>query len=241
MERIVGLLRGSPSLFQCDTLSRLVADVEKITHRKLGQNEDDDVALRLIADHCRSMTFLIADGVIPSNEDRGYVLRRIIRRAIRFAYLLGAETRVTPLMADRVIGVMGDVYPEIVASRDLIVRILDREEEQFSRTLQTGLAILETELAKLPEDGAVLPGDVAFTLHDTYGFPLEVTIEIVADRGVSVTSTRSRGSWPISGHGDARRKSAPAWTASTMSTTSSSKPLARPSSLGAPSTCRMRT
>ena len=186
LERIVGLLRGSPSLFQCDTLSRLVADVEKITHRKLGQNEDDDVALRLIADHCRSMTFLIADGVIPSNEDRGYVLRRIIRRAIRFAYLLGAETRVTPLMADRVIGVMGDVYPEIVASRDLIVRILDREEEQFSRTLQTGLAILETELAKLPEHGAVLPGDVAFTLHDTYGFPLEVTIEIVADRGVSV-------------------------------------------------------
>jgi alanyl-tRNA synthetase len=193
LERIVGLLRGSPSLFECDTLSRLVAEVENLTHRKLGQNEEDDVALRLIADHCRSMTFLIADGVIPSNEDRGYVLRRIIRRAIRFAYLLGAEIRITPAMADHVIDVMGDVYPEIAAGRDLIVRILDREEEQFSKTLQTGLSILETELAKLPEHGGVLPGDVAFTLHDTYGFPLEVTMEIVADRGVSVdTDTFAR-------------------------------------------------
>jgi alanyl-tRNA synthetase len=193
LERLVGLLRGSPSLFECDTLSRLVAQIENLTHRKLGQNEEDDVALRLIADHCRSMTFLIADGVIPSNEDRGYVLRRIIRRAIRFAYLLGAETRVTPVMADHVIDVMSDVYPELLAHRDLIVRILDREEEQFSKTLQTGLAILETELEKLPKHDGVLPGDVAFALHDTYGFPLEVTMEIVADRGVSVdTDTFAR-------------------------------------------------
>jgi alanyl-tRNA synthetase len=185
LERIVGLLRGSPSLFECDTLSQLVTRASELTGRRLGDTEQSDVALRLIADHCRSMAFLIADGVIPSNEDRGYVLRRIIRRAIRFAYLLGTRTRITPLMADHVIGVMGDVYPELGEHRDLMVRILDREEEQFSRTLQTGLGILESELAQLPE-GGVLPGDLAFTLHDRYGFPLEVTTEIVAERGMTV-------------------------------------------------------
>ena len=96
LERIVGLLRGSPSLFTCDTLSALVSKVETLTGRKLGANEADDIAMRLIADHARSMTFLIADGVVPSNEDRGYVLRRIIRRAIRFAYLLGVKSHITP-------------------------------------------------------------------------------------------------------------------------------------------------
>jgi alanyl-tRNA synthetase len=185
LERIVGLLRGSPSLFTCDTLSALVSKVETLTGRKLGANEADDVAMRLIADHARSMTFLIADGVVPSNEDRGYVLRRIIRRAIRFAYLLGVKSHVTPALAGDVIDLLGDVYPEIVASRALILRILDREEAQFRKTLQTGLAILEDELEKLP-DGGSLPGSVAFTLHDTYGFPIEVTEEIVADRGFSV-------------------------------------------------------
>jgi len=185
LERIVGLLRGSPSLFTCDTLSTLVTKVETLTGRKLGANEADDIAMRLIADHARSMTFLIADGVVPSNEERGYVLRRIIRRAIRFAYLLGVKPHITPALAGDVIDLLGDVYPEIVASRALILRILDREETQFRKTLQTGLAILEDELEKLP-DGGSLPGSVAFTLHDTYGFPIEVTEEIVADRGFSV-------------------------------------------------------
>jgi alanyl-tRNA synthetase len=185
LERIVGLLRGSPSLFECDTLSRLVATASELTGQRLGDTGQGDVALRLIADHCRSMAFLIADGVIPSNEDRGYVLRRIIRRAIRFAYLLGTRSRITPLMADHVIDVMGDVYPELGEHRDLMVRILDREEEQFSRTLQTGLGILESELEQLPE-GGVLPGELAFTLHDRYGFPLEVTTEIVGERGMTV-------------------------------------------------------
>ncbi|MPZ89088.1 MAG: alanine--tRNA ligase, partial [Nitriliruptorales bacterium] len=185
LERIVGLLQGSPSLFTCDTLARLVAEVETITGRRLGASEQDDVALRLIADHSRAMTFLIADGVVPSNEDRGYVLRRIIRRAIRFAYLLGVQTHIAPRMADRVIEVMCDRYPEVREHRDLIVRMLDREEGQFRRTLETGLSILEAELADLPQ-GGTLSGETAFTLHDTYGFPLEVTFEIVGDRGFDV-------------------------------------------------------
>ncbi len=201
LERIVGLLRGSPSLFTCDTLSTLVTKVETLTGRKLGTNEADDIAMRLIADHARSMTFLIADGVVPSNEERGYVLRRIIRRAIRFAYLLGVKSHITPALAGDVIDLLGNVYPEIVAGRELILRTLEREESQFRRTLQTGLAILEDELGTIP-DGGSLPGSVAFTLHDTYGFPIEVTEEIVADRGISVdiesfqanmTAQRARG------------------------------------------------
>jgi len=141
--------------------------------------------MRLIADHARAMTFLIADGVVPSNEDRGYVLRRIIRRAIRFAYLLGVRSHITPVLAAHVIEVLGDVYPEIVVNRELITRILEREETQFTRTLETGLGILEAELSELPP-GGVVPGETVFALHDTYGFPLEVTDEIAVDRGFAI-------------------------------------------------------
>jgi alanyl-tRNA synthetase len=182
LERIAGLLDGSPSLYTCDTLGTLVDKAEEITGRRIGDDPQSDVALRLLADHARSMTFLIADGVIPSNEDRGYVLRRIIRRAVRFAYLLGVSDKVTPTMAAHVIDTMGAAYPEIAANRDLVLRILEREEAQFRRTLMTGLSILENELSGL-EPGAQVSGAVAFQLHDTYGFPLEVTQEILTDRG----------------------------------------------------------
>ncbi len=187
LERVVGLLRGSPSLFTCDTLSAMVSKVEELTQRKLGLNETDDVAMRLIADHARSMTFLIADGVVPSNEDRGYVLRRIIRRAIRFAYLLGVRAHITPVLAEQVIELLGEVYPEITVNSELITRVLDREERQFRKTLETGLGLLAAELDRLPA-GRVLPGETAFTLHDTYGFPVEVTEEIAADSGFTVDS-----------------------------------------------------
>lgn len=181
LERIVGLLQGSPSLYSCNTLSAIIERAEEATGRRLGEDTQVDVALRLLADHSRSMVFLIADGVIPSNEDRGYVLRRIIRRAIRFAYLLGVSEHITPILAERVIEVMGAQYLELPANRDLVLRILDREEAQFRRTLQMGLSILETELSGLDKGGQV-SGAVAFQLHDTYGFPLEVTQEILADR-----------------------------------------------------------
>ena len=138
-----------------------------------------------MADHARTMTFLVADGVIPSNEDRGYVLRRIIRRAIRFAYLLGVERPVLPAMVERTIELMGDAYPVIVESRDLVLPIIGREEESFRRTLATGSQILDTQLDRL-EPGGTLPGDVAFQLHDTYGFPFEVTQETADLRGFGV-------------------------------------------------------
>jgi alanyl-tRNA synthetase len=187
LERILGTLQGSPSLYAADTLTALIGEAESVTGHRVGESELGDIALRLLADHARTMSFLVADGVIPSNEDRGYVLRRIIRRAIRFAYLLDVETLVTPPLVERTIELMGDDYPELVDGRDLVIGIVTREEERFRQTLKTGSQILDTELDRL-DDGGTLAGDVAFQLHDTYGFPLEVTQEIADLRGYGVDS-----------------------------------------------------
>jgi alanyl-tRNA synthetase len=185
LERILGVLQGTPSLYAADTLSGLVDEAQGVTGHRLGESELGDIALRLLADHTRTMSFLVADGVIPSNDDRGYVLRRIIRRAIRFAYLLGVERPVCPPLVERCIDHMGDDYPELVSHRDLVLGIVSREEDKFRQTLRTGSQTLDTELDQLPE-GGTLPGRVAFQLHDTFGFPLEVTQEIADLRGFSV-------------------------------------------------------
>ncbi|MCB1038958.1 MAG: alanine--tRNA ligase [Acidimicrobiales bacterium] len=185
LERILGVTIGSPDVFQTDELRSLVAAAEQATGVRLGTASESDVALKLLADHARTMTFLVTDGVVPSNEDRGYVLRRIIRRAIRFAYLLGVEKPITPRLSEHVVGLMGEAYPQLVASADTVQAVLGREEEQFRRTLRSGLTILDAALAEVPE-GAPLDGTVAFTLHDTYGFPLEVTTEIAESRGLEV-------------------------------------------------------
>ena len=138
-------------------------------------DERTDVSLRILAEHARSGTMLVNDGVFPSNEDRGYVLRRILRRPIRHAFLLGADKLVMPGLVEESIAIMGDAYPDVVKNRDFITGVITREEERFRQTLRTGLSILEDELS----DGAtVLPGATAFKLHDTFGFPLEVTTEI---------------------------------------------------------------
>jgi alanyl-tRNA synthetase len=156
-----------------------------VTGHRLGESELGDIALRLLADHARTMTFLVADHVIPSNEDRGYVLRRIIRRAIRFAYLLGVERPVLPAMVERTIDLMGEAYPVVVEGRDLVLPTITREEESFRRTLASGSQILDTQLDRL-QPGGTLPGTVAFQLHDTYGFPFEVTQETADLRGFQV-------------------------------------------------------
>jgi alanyl-tRNA synthetase len=185
LERILGVTIGSPDVFATDELLALVRAAEAATGVTLGANPESDVALKLLADHARTMTFLVNDGVIPSNEDRGYVLRRIIRRAIRFAYLLGVEKPITPLMAERTIELMSEAYPALRDNADTVLSILGREEDQFRRTLRSGLGILDGALASVP-DGGELPGVVAFQLHDTYGFPLEVTTEIAEGRGFAV-------------------------------------------------------
>jgi alanyl-tRNA synthetase len=183
LERILGVLNGSASLYAADTLSALVDEAQSITGRRLGEAAQSDVALRLLADHARTMTFLVTDGVNPSNEDRGYVLRRIIRRAVRFAYLLGVEDLVTPRLVARTVEVMGDAYPEVRAERDRVEGVIAREEERFRQTLKTGLAMLDDALEG---DVSVLPGAVAFKLHDTFGFPIDVTKEVAAERDVEV-------------------------------------------------------
>jgi alanyl-tRNA synthetase len=183
LERILGVLAGSPSLYAADTLAALVGEAEAITGRRLGESDQSDIALRLLADHARTMTFLVTDGINPSNEDRGYVLRRIIRRAVRFAYLLGVGDLVTPRLVGRTIEVMGDAYPEVVAERSRVEGVITREEERFRQTLKTGMTLLDEALEQSP---STLSGSVAFKLHDTFGFPIDVTKEVAAERGVAV-------------------------------------------------------
>jgi alanyl-tRNA synthetase len=185
LERMLAVTIGSPDVFYTDELRALIATAEEATKTRLGAAAESDVALKLLADHARTMTFLVADGVIPSNEDRGYVLRRIIRRAIRFAYLLDVTKPITPVLAHKTVELMGDAYPELRANEDTVTGILAREEEQFRRTLRSGLTILDGALEEVPAGGE-LPGSVAFQLHDTYGFPLEVTTEIAEGRGFAV-------------------------------------------------------
>ena len=185
LERILTVLQDEDSIFHTDEFRRLIAKASALSGVAYGGDERTDVSLRILADHARAMTFLVNDGVIPSNEERGYVLRRIIRRAVRHAYLLGVDEVITPALVDEVVAIMADDYPELVESHAVVRQTIEREETRFRETLRTGSAILETALEKL-EPGQGLPGDVAFQLHDTYGFPLEVTQEIVAEQGVEV-------------------------------------------------------
>jgi len=180
-ERILTLLQGTDSVFETDVLRPLVAAAESVTGRRYGDDDESDVRLRILADHARSMTFLVNDGVFPSNEDRGYVLRRLIRRAVQFAYSLGVERAVTPALVDQVVQVMGDAYPDLRRNADFVTGVVGREEDRFRSTLKSGLGLLEGELGR-----GTISGATAFKLHDTFGFPIELTRELAADRQVDV-------------------------------------------------------
>src|SRR5262245_30292309 len=183
LERILASLQGVPTVWDTDVFRPLIAVAEQLTGTRYEgfPGGPSDVSLRILAEHGRTMTFLVADGVVPSNEERGYVLRRIIRRAVRHAYLLGAQDAVTPALVDATVAVMGGAYPEIVKQRDLVLGVVSREEERFRQTLARGLELL---------DGMVTKGDVsgddAFFLHDTLGFPIDLTREIAEERGRTV-------------------------------------------------------
>ncbi|MBI4884076.1 MAG: alanine--tRNA ligase [Actinobacteria bacterium] len=186
LERMLCLLQGVDSVWETTLMQPLIEQACSLTGRRYvaGDYEDrDSFSMRVLAEHARSAAMLVSDGVFPSNENRGYVLRRIIRRAVRHAYLLGTEQLVMPSLVDMAVALMGQAYPETLKNRDFIVGVLTREEERFRQTLKTGLTILEDELTAHSES---LPGGTAFLLHDTYGFPLELTEEIAAERGVTV-------------------------------------------------------
>ena len=185
LERTVAVLQGVDSVWETDEFVALLDAAQRLTGTKLGESDARDVSLRILADHARSTSLLVSDGVFPSNEDRGYVLRRIIRRAVRHAYLLGVEVPVMGGMVDAVVEVMEEAYPDLARNHGYVRDVIDREEQRFRQTLRTGQAILDGRMAGLAP-GQPIDGDVAFLLHDTYGFPLEVTVEIAAERGVEV-------------------------------------------------------
>jgi alanyl-tRNA synthetase len=185
LERILALIQGKDSVWETDLLYPLIEAAQSLTSKKyIAGNYDDrsSFSLRVLADHARSAMMLVNDGVFPSNEHRGYVLRRIIRRAIRHAYLLGCEQLVMPRLTETAVQIMTSAYPDLQKNRDFIVSVLTKEEERFRQTLKTGVTILEDEIRTKKS----LTGEAAFLLHDTYGFPLELTQEIAGERNVEV-------------------------------------------------------
>lgn len=185
LERILSVLQGVDAVWETDEFQKLLKAVTDVTGVTDIENPSTLISLQILTDHARSTTFLTNDGVIPSNEDRGYVLRRIARRAIRHAYLLGVKDLVLPKLADEVITIMDDAYPDLAGNRELIKEILQREEEGFRRTLASGMKILDDHLSEI-DSGENLSGDIAFRLHDTFGFPMELTQEIAAERGIQI-------------------------------------------------------
>ena len=189
LERILALVQGKDSVWETDALYPLVETAQSVTGARymVGDYEDrSSFSLRVLAEHARSSTMLVADGVFPSNEGRGYVLRRIIRRAVRHAFLLGTDKLVMPRLVETAIDVMGEAYPDVVRQKDFVLGVLTKEEERFRQTLTTGLGILSDEMAVAERESRGLSGSTAFLLHDTYGFPLEVTQEIAAEKNMAV-------------------------------------------------------
>ena len=187
LERILPILQGTDSIFATDVLAPLVETAESLTGITYGGDDAADVGLRILADHGRAMTMLVSDGVLPTNEGRGYVLRRLIRRAVLAARRLGTDTPVTPALAASAVEVMGRAYPVLVENLGLVQEVVEREERGFDRTLRTGLSLLEEAMAEASERPARrLSGEVAFRLHDTHGFPIELTEELAAERGLTV-------------------------------------------------------
>lgn len=216
LERLAAILQGKSNNYDTDLFQPLIHETARMAARAarieptIEHTVEQTVSLRVIADHTRSMVFLIADGIFPSNEGRGYVLRRIMRRAMRHGRLLGMEEPFLAQLIPTLIQIMGGFFPEIVAQEKMLTMVIENEEKRFITTLGTGLKILEEAVANLP-NGKPLDGTTLFTLYDTYGFPLDLTSDILRDRNISLDSEgfercmteqrqRARAAW--SGSGD---------------------------------------
>lgn len=184
LERLACIMQGVDNLFEVDTVQNIMKHIMEIAGVKYHEDEKKDVSLRVITDHIRSTTFMIGDGVMPSNEGRGYVLRRLLRRAARHGRLLGIDGTFLYKVCETVIKENATAYPNLVEKHDLIVKVIKAEEESFNKTIDTGLNLLENIIAQ--SDSKVLSGADAFKLQDTFGFPIDLTKELLEERGMSV-------------------------------------------------------
>lgn len=225
LERVSAVCQGVYSNYDTDLFRSIIdfaANMAGVKYSKSAPNTNDtDTALRVIADHSRAIAFMIADGIMPSNEGRGYILRRLIRRAYRFGRLIGMPSTFLNQTALQVVRSMGEDFPELVTGQDFMVRVVKEEEERFEKTLDKGLVMLGEELGKLEAAGKkTLQGDVAFRLYDTYGFPLDIINDVAEKRGLSIDEAgfnvcmaeqkqRAKAAWKGSGESDPAARFAP--------------------------------
>ena len=189
LERVAMVLQGKDSFYETDLVRPILEIAESLSGKRYGEDERTDVSLRILDEHGRAVSFLIADGVLPSNEGRGYVLRRMLRRVVSHARRLGVRDPVMERLTETAIAVLGDAYPELKENREYVLQVASSEEERFAATLRQGMVLFESETGRL-EKGQTLPGDVAFRLHDTHGFPLELTMELAAEQDLQVDMDR---------------------------------------------------
>ena len=187
LERLATIMQGVDSIFDVDTIKALRDEVCRVANVEYMKEHKIDVSVRVITDHIRSVTFMTADGVLPSNEGRGYVLRRLLRRAARHGKLLGIENEFLAGLCDTVIACSGEAYPELVEKRDYIKKVISVEENSFYKTIDKGMELLKADMAEMKAQGrTILNGKESFRLYDTYGFPIDLTKEILEEEGMSL-------------------------------------------------------
>ena len=198
LERLASVVQDVDSIFDVDTIKALRDHVCELAGKEYGKEYNNDVSIRVITDHIRSVTFMISDGIMPSNEGRGYVLRRLLRRACRHGRLLGIHKGFLPELAQTVIEGSKDGYPELEEKKEFILKVITKEEEQFNKTIDQGLGILADMITDMEAKGEkTLNGDDAFRLYDTYGFPLDLTKEILEEKGMDVDEEGFKASMEV--------------------------------------------
>ncbi len=195
LERMACIVQGVDNLFEVDTIRRVIDHVARLAHTEYKKDPVKDMSIRVITDHIRSVTFLVSDGVLASNEGRGYVLRKLLRRAARHGKLLKIEGTFLSDLCETVIQESGEAYPELIEKRDFIKKVISMEEERFIETIDSGMALLDSMIAEMqessdPKKKHIFSGDTAFKLYDTYGFPLDLTREILEEKGIVVDEVR---------------------------------------------------